>query len=99
MGEDGDDQSVTPVKRRKQQEKIEGDIARSKGVLSTPPSPGRRGVRSSSKKPECAVGSPTRSTRCGRANPGRLRSAAVAASAAVASVVAGYFYLRWMEKH
>merc|ERR1719370_547483 len=66
LGEERDDQLVTPVKRRKQQEENGGGLGRCRGVLSTPTSPRPRGGLSSPKKPGCAVGSPTRSTRGGR---------------------------------
>ena len=92
--EDGKDQSVTPVKRRKQEEENEGDLARirvvypSMSVSGDPPN--------SPTRPRGVLRTPTRS-RGIRPRSGRLRSAAVAASAAVASVVAGCLYLQLVE--
>ena len=100
LGEDGDNQLITPVKRRKQQEENEGGLAtRSRGRCSSqsgslcvPNSPRRpRGVLNTVTRSRGLPSTPT-SSRGVRPNSRRLRSAAVAASAAVASVVAGCLF-------
>ena len=99
LGEDGDNQFITPAKRRKQQGENKGVLARSRGRCSNqsgsrgvPNSPRRsRGGLSALARSRELPSTPTRS-RGVRPNSGRLRSAAVAASAAVASVVAGCLF-------
>ena len=109
LGEDGDNQLVSPVKRRKQQGENEGGLSRSRGRLSS--QSGSQGVPNSPRRSKGGQNIPTRSRglpstptssrglpsspagpRGVRPNSGRLRSAAIAASAAVASVVAGCLF-------
>ena len=82
---DCSDQAVTPVKRRKQQQDdVKGGLEKTREVLHRR-STGLRG-------PRTTLTSPVSSRSGARVNSGRLRSAAVAASAAVASAVAGIFW-------
>ena len=82
---DCSDQAVTPVKRRKQQQDdVKGGLEKTREVLHRR-STGLRGLRTT-------LTSPVSSRSGARVNSGRLRSAAVAASAAVASAVAGFFW-------
>jgi len=79
---DCSDQAVTPVKRRKQQQDdVKGGLEKTREVVHRR-STGLRG-------PRTTLTSPVSSRSGARVNSGRLRSAAVAASAAVASAVAG----------
>ena len=106
LGEDGDNQLVSPVKRRKQQGENEGGLSRSRGRLSS--QSGSQGVPNSPRRSKGGQNIPTRSRglpstptssrglpsspagpRGVRPNSGRLRSAAIAASAAVASRFSG----------
>ena len=82
---DCSDQAVTPVKRRKeQQDDVKGGLEKTREVVHRR-STGLRG-------PRTTLTSPVSSRSGARVNSGRLRSAAVAASAAVASAVAGFFW-------
>ena len=109
LGEDGDNQFVSPIKSRKQQEKNEGALSRTRGRFSS--QSGSRGIPNTPRRLRGGQNIPTRSRglpstptsfrglpsspagpRGVRPNSGRLRSAAIAASAAVASVVAGCLF-------
>ena len=102
LGEDGDNaQLVTPVKRRKQQEVNGGGLARSRDGCSS--QSGSRGVSTGPMRPRGVQNSPrsrgdpnsplrSRGLPSSPARPRGLRSAAIAASAAVASVVAGCLF-------
>ena len=74
------------MKRRKQEKENKGDLARIRAGYHSMSGP--RGAPNSPARSRGVLSTPTRS-RGIRPNSGRLRSAAVAASAAVASVVAG----------
>ena len=109
LGEDGDNEFVSPIKRREQQEKNEGALSRTRGRFSS--QSGSRGIPNTPRRLRGGQNIPTRSRglpstptsfrglpsspagpRGVRPNSGRLRSAAIAASAAVASVVAGCLF-------
>ena len=77
------------MKRQKQEEENEDDHARIR--IGYPSMSGSRDPPNSPARPRGVLSTPTRSRGI------RLRSAAVAASAAVASVVAGCLYLQLME--
>ena len=82
------------MKRRKQEEENKGDLARVRAGYHS--MSGSGGAPNSPARSRGVLSTPTRS-RGIRPNSGRLRSAAVAASAAVASVVAGCPYHLLME--